>query len=206
VVLAATNARPGGGGAPTTLAIAGICATMAESFTTTPLELWPGHALTTWVCSSASAFRAAAASAPELVEATKGHQIATISCRGVVDEFQVLVAANRAMYARSLKKMKTKHLADEILYRLSPSNNITKALQTFGADASADDAVLLAVFDASPALVEGVCKALSGALVTPPSTSSLYDMGFVAKVYGLSEPEQQDPLGPIVSRIAVKAP
>ena len=42
----------------------------------------------------------------------------------VVDEFQVLVAANRAMYARSLKKMKTKHLADEILYRLSPSNNV----------------------------------------------------------------------------------
>ncbi|KAH9515193.1 hypothetical protein Btru_019474 [Bulinus truncatus] len=124
----------------------------------------------------------------------------------IVDSFQVLAAANKAIHLYQTKSMMTKNVHSEILFCLSPSKNISESFRLFGA-ADGDTSVFVAVVnDVDDKALHKVSNILEQQPKSLDRISSLADTKLIIKTYRLTSDEMSkfSLLDSLISRIAAK--
>ncbi|CAL9682993.1 unnamed protein product [Knipowitschia caucasica] len=132
---------------------------------------------------------------------------ALISPTLVVSPFQVLVAVNKAVHLQNIGKMKTRSLYSEIIFNLSPTNNISEAFKRFGIS-DGDCSVLIVLVhkqNDTPSLSDIVSQ-VNGEQVPVQDLSSLSDATKVKKFFKISPQEEKigTLLDAIVCRMSIK--
>uniref|UniRef100_A0A1A7WDN7 Tp53rk binding protein n=1 Tax=Iconisemion striatum TaxID=60296 RepID=A0A1A7WDN7_9TELE len=102
----------------------------------------------------------------------------------LVSPFQVLVAANKAVHLQTAGKMKTKTLNAEIIFNLSPTNNISEAFKRFGIS-DGDHSVLVVVVHKNneEQFVSDISAMVDGQQLPVEDVSSLSDFNKIKKVF-----------------------
>ncbi|CAN9508292.1 unnamed protein product [Ophioblennius macclurei] len=125
----------------------------------------------------------------------------------LLSPFQVLVAANKAVHLQTIGKMKTRSLYSEIIFNLSPTNNISEAFKRFGIS-DGDNAVMVVVVhdkDDSQLLMDVTSK-VEGRQVPVEDISTLSDTTKIKKLYKVPPEEEKcgTLLDAVICRMAIK--
>lgn len=87
----------------------------------------------------------------ELVSGNKEYDYCFVSTTHLISLEQLCCSLHRSIQNRELQRMKAKTINTEILYNLSPTNNINEALKHFGVDETRSDIIVLKVLQAADA-------------------------------------------------------
>ncbi|XP_074610234.1 EKC/KEOPS complex subunit TPRKB-like [Acropora palmata] len=125
----------------------------------------------------------------------------------IMDPFHVIVAGHKSLHLFQQGKMKTRTLHSEIIFNLSPSNNITDSFKKFGIlDVTKEILVAMVAHGNATEKVSELSKLIKGTLVSMDTLASISDKEKIKKVYGIRENELEcDSLeNAIISRLATK--
>ncbi|XP_062928201.1 EKC/KEOPS complex subunit TPRKB isoform X1 [Mobula hypostoma] len=110
---------------------------------------------------------------------------ALINAAMVVDPFQILVAANKAVHLHKLAKMKTRSLYSEIIFNLSPTNNISDAFRKFGISDRDSALLIVLVYDGEKnSKLEDIISQVDGRQIPVQDFSTITDVAQVKKTGG----------------------
>jgi len=112
-------------------------------------------------------------------------QVALINPIVIIDEFQVLVAANKALASFSTSNNITKTPQSELVYNLSPSNNIAESLKIFGVYPSIQS-VLVAILDCDENGVKAITSLINGEEVDLSHLHSSFNEALIRKHYHIT--------------------
>ncbi|NP_001290835.1 EKC/KEOPS complex subunit TPRKB [Esox lucius] len=123
----------------------------------------------------------------------------------IVNPFQVLVAANKAVHLHRIGKVKTRSLYSEIIYNFSPTNNISEAFKRFGISDS-DSAVLIVLVHPTEEThhVTDVMVKVDGKQIPVEDVSKMTDTVQIKKLYKTTPQEDKCLLDAVVCRMAIK--
>ncbi|KAF4114481.1 EKC/KEOPS complex subunit TPRKB [Onychostoma macrolepis] len=125
----------------------------------------------------------------------------------VVDAFQILVAANKAVHLHKNGKMKTRSLYSEIIFNLSPTNNISEAFKRFGISDSDSAVHIVLVHNKDETLnIEDIVSKVDGQQIAVDRVSDLTDAAKIKKLYKVAPQEEKcgSLLDAVVCRMATK--
>ncbi|XP_060078998.1 EKC/KEOPS complex subunit TPRKB-like [Ylistrum balloti] len=107
----------------------------------------------------------------------------------IMDPFQVIVAANRAVHLNKVNKMMTKNVHTEILFSLSPTKNISESFRKFGL-ADTDQSVMVAITDDVDGVVlDSLLTYIQGELIDVAEVETLADIPSIKKIYKITDAE-----------------
>ncbi|XP_030005226.1 EKC/KEOPS complex subunit TPRKB [Sphaeramia orbicularis] len=169
---------------------------------TQKLELFPDHSVTQILFKDVK-------NAAELRQSAVEGKIngALINPTMLVGPFQVLVAANKAVHLQKTGKMKTRSLYSEIIFNLSPNNNISEAFKRFGISDGDDSVMVVLVHNQDESqLLSDVTNKVNGRQVPVEDVSSLSDAAKIKKLYKVTPQEEVcgTLLDAVVCRMATK--
>jgi len=133
-------------------------------------------------------------------------QCSLIRAEMVLEIFQLLAAANKAIFCQARGKLSTKNVHSEIVYALSPTKNITESLLTFGIQDTSQDVLVAIVGDVKGDKLTEVGKKIKGRPSPLSQLQAIANYDLVKHVYHVKEPELNKAtiVDAIVSRIVAK--
>eukprot|EP00700_Malawimonas_jakobiformis_P002494 EC724256.1.p1 GENE.EC724256.1~~EC724256.1.p1 ORF type:complete len:174 (+),score=29.06 EC724256.1:95-616(+) len=163
--------------------------------------LFPGRTLTTYLYRNVS-------NAKEIREKVlSGHlPAAALDPTLLVDIFQIEVAAMKVLLQEQAgRKRVTNTIHTELIFVLSGSTNISKALTTFGLKENSTD-VCICVFDATPEQTQTIRSLIAGEERPARDLSQSFEEKAVLKAYGIvaTELNTSPLLQSVVTRIACR--
>ncbi|KAM7378058.1 hypothetical protein PAMA_013114 [Pampus argenteus] len=169
---------------------------------TQELELHPDHSVTQMLFKEVK-------NAVELRQKAVQGKIngALINPTMLVNPFQLLVAANKAVHLQKIGKMKTRSLYSEIIFNLSPTNNISEAFKRFGISDGDDSVLVVLVHNKDESqLLSDIAAKVDGRQVPVEDISSLSDAAKIKKLYKVTPQEETcgTLLDAVVCRMATK--
>ncbi|EGD98179.1 hypothetical protein TESG_05565 [Trichophyton tonsurans CBS 112818] len=128
----------------------------------------------------------------QLISANSAYEYAFIDASMILSTTHVLSAVFRAVNDYENKRLKSRNVHSEIVFALSPNNNIADAFRRFGIADSTTDLLVVKVSTSPEITHESVSKhlgeAVEGTQVTFDDTtlSQITDISKIQKVYKLS--------------------
>lgn len=126
----------------------------------------------------------------------------------IIDPFQTVVAANKVALNAKQNRLITKTMYTEILFYLSISKKISRALTEFGIDDSDKNILVILIheLDEEQCMSEEVLGSIEGERVPISRMQEFADMNLVIKTYKIDKDELRvsSLLNAIVSRISSK--